>query len=270
MQQLMEPLAPYQQWLIIAGVLVLFILLRLTRKALRQRIDLIGYRLLRERGLLIWFWLNAPGVVLHELSHAIAILLFTPFGFRITSITLFRIKPVPQGGGAGRVVRRPQSLQLGEVQYIRPQGRLMSYVGDGLSGIAPLLGGTAAFIFLYWASTGFNLWDLNFDHLHQQFQILRPGWPLWTLIFAPYLILTVTSELWPSRQDWLGARWFVCGLFVLIALALTAIWYLHEFEVFLAQAASIASHIDFALLILLALDCVFILVAEALVRLFNF
>ena len=178
-QLFLEQLGPYQQWLIIAGAFGLFILLRLTRQALRRRVDTIGYRLLRERGLLIWFWLNAPGVILHELSHATAILLFTPFGFRITRITLFRIKPEPQYAPRG-VVRRHQSLQLGEVQYIRPQGKFMSYVGDGLSGIAPLFGGIGAFIFLYWVATGFNLWDLNIDNLHQQFQILRPGWPLWT------------------------------------------------------------------------------------------
>lgn len=268
--QLMEQIAPYQPLLIIAGVLVLFILLRASRKALRRRVDTLGYHLLRERGLLIWFWLNAPGVILHELSHAVAILFFAPFGFRITSITLFRIKPVPQRspGFDGRIVRRPQSLQLGEVQYVRPQGRLMSYVGDGLSGIAPLFGGIAAFIFLYWAATGFNLWDVTFDQLHQQFQILRPAWPLWTLIFVPYLILTVTSELWPSSQDWHGARWFVCGLLLAIALALVAIWYMHEFPTLVLLATSIASHVDFALLILLALDIVFIVIAEGMVRLF--
>lgn len=268
--QLMEQIAPYQPWLIIAGVFVLFILLRVTRKALRQRVDMLGYRLLREKGLLIWFWLNAPGVILHELSHAVAVMLFSPFGFRITSITLFRIKPMPQRNVYGRVVRYggPQSLQLGEVQYVRPQGRLMSYVGDGFSGIAPLFGGIAAFIFLYWAGTGYNLWDITFTGLNQQFQILRPGWPHWTLIFVPYLILTVTSELWPSHQDWHGARWFVGGLFLVLALVLCLIWYAHLQNELFVLATSIASHVDFALLILLVLDMLFILIAEALVRLF--
>src|SRR5437870_1044200 len=142
----------YLPWLIIARVVGLFLLLRLTRKGLRRRVDEIGYRLRGERGLMIWFWLNAPGVMLHELSHAFVVLLFYPFGFRVTSITLFRVKPKQQYARANRSMKSAgkQSLQLGEVQYVRPQGRLVSYIGDGFSGIAPLFGGIAAFILLYW------------------------------------------------------------------------------------------------------------------------
>ena len=267
--QLMEQIAPYQPWLIIAGVFVLFSLLRMTRKALRRRVDEFGYRTMREKGLLIWFWLNAPGVMVHELSHALVVLLFSPFGFRITSVTLFRIKPVTPRGANGRVIRRngPQSLQLGEVQYVRPQGRLMSYIGDGFSGVAPLFGGIAVFIFLYWAATGYTIWDIPFDGLHQQWQIIRTGWPLWTLIFAPYLILSVTSELWPSHQDWHGARWFVLGMLIIFAIFLAAIWYAQRLNELLIVATFISSRIDFALGILLALDIVFLVIAEALVRL---
>src|ERR1700674_395200 len=121
----------YLPWFQIIGVFVLFFLLRLTRQALRRRVDEIGYRLMRERGLLIWFWLNAPGVMLHELSHALAVLLFYPFGFRITHISLFRIQPKSPARGSSRVAQKAGrlSLQLGEVQYVRPQGRFMSYVG---------------------------------------------------------------------------------------------------------------------------------------------
>ncbi len=258
-------IAPYQPWLIMSGVFVLFMLLRLTRRALRKRVDTIGYKLRGERGLMIWFWMNAPGVILHELSHAFVVLLFAPFGFRITSIALFRIKPVAQRGPNGRSMRSNgrQSLQLGEVQYVRPPGRFISYVGDGLSAIAPLFGGIIAVAFLYWVATGYNLWDIRL-------QILRPGWPWWTLIFAPYLILTVTSELWPSRQDWRGARWFVSVFLLLAALVLVLLWF-SKYLVFngatLQATSSIATHIDFALLLLLAIDVVFFIVAEALLRL---
>src|SRR6266581_6010276 len=214
-------IAPYEPWLVIAGVFVLFILLRVTRQALRQRVDKIGYRLRGEHGLMIWFWLNAPGVILHELSHAFVVLLFRPFGFRITSIALFRIKPMVQRGPNGRVMKNTgrQSLQLGEVQYVRPQGRFVTLVGDGLSATAPLFGGIAMVVFLYWVATGYNLWDI---HL----QILRPGWPWWTLLFAPYLILTVTSEFWPSRQDWRGARWFLLGLIIVVVAVGVFLWVL--------------------------------------------
>src|SRR5215471_13303303 len=203
----------YLPWLIIAGVVGLFLLLRITRKGLRRRVDEIGYRLRGERGLMIWFWLNAPGVMLHELSHAFIVLLFYPFGFRVSSITLFHVRPKLQirNNGRGMKTGNKQSLQLGEVQYTRPSGRLVTYIGDGLSGIAPLFGGIAMFILLYWLATGYNLWDSTSQHT-----ILRPNWPWWTLLFVPYLILTVTSELWPSRADWRGAGWFVGGLALLI------------------------------------------------------
>src|SRR5215470_5734070 len=104
-QHVMDQITPYQPWLIAAGVIVLFALLRVTRKELRRRVDTIGYRTLHSRGPLIWFWLNAPGVMIHELSHALAVVLFTPFGFRITSITLFHVQPMLQRNSHGQVVR---------------------------------------------------------------------------------------------------------------------------------------------------------------------
>ena len=264
---LMAQMKLYEPWLLIIGVFSLFILLRVTRKFLRQRVDEIGYRLLRERGLLIWFWLNAPGVILHELSHAFVVLLLHPFGFRITNIAIFRIKPIVQRGPNGRVMKSSmrQSLQLGEVQYTRPQGRLMTYIGDGLSAIAPLFGGIAMFLLLYWVATGYTLWNTFSNYQH----ILRPGWPWWTLIFAPYLILTVTSELWPSRQDWRGARWLLGGLLFLGILIITLLW-LTKVLVFnntsLHNIAAVATYIDFALLVLLALDVIFLIIAEVIVR----
>lgn len=262
--------AQYLPWLEIAGVFVLLMLIRLTRKALRRRVDEIGYRLRRERGLLIWFWLNAPGVILHELSHAFVVLLFYPFGFRITNVTLFRVKTRQQYAYGSRSMKNAgkQSLQLGEVQYIRPQGRLVSYIGDGFSGIAPLFGGIAAFILLYWIATGYNLWD--YAHMANHLQILRPGWPWWTLLFAPYLILTTTSELWPSSQDWRGARWLVGGIAILAVVALALLWYTHYLvfnDTLLHDVSSIATYIDFALLALVALDIIFLVIAEVILQL---
>ncbi|MGH2479503.1 MAG: hypothetical protein ACRDHW_07615, partial [Ktedonobacteraceae bacterium] len=234
-------LETYKPWFFIVAVLILFALLRFTRKGLRRRVDEIGYHLFGERGLMIWFWLNAPGVMLHELSHALVVLLFYPFGFRITSITLFRIQPKVQAGAGGRLMRNNgrTSLQLGEVQYVRPQGKVMSYIGDGVSAVAPLFGGILAFLFLYWVATGHALWDAwncgtlaaaQGSALQEAWQcaspqhILQPGWPWWTLIFAPYLVLTVTSELWPSHQDWRGARWLLIGLLILVLVLSVLLW----------------------------------------------
>lgn len=280
----------YKPWFFIIAVFALFALLRLTRKGLRRRVDEIGYHLFGDRGLLIWFWLNAPGVVLHELSHAIVVLFFYPFGFRITSITLFRIKPKVQQGPDGRMMRSGgrTSLQLGEVQYLRPQGQVMSYIGDGLSAVAPLFGGILAFFFLYWVATGHALWDAwscgtltslttssHASALQDAWQcaspqhILQPGWPWWTLTFAPYLVLTVTSELWPSHQDWRGARWLVAGLLILTLLLGLLFWVTGALvfnDDLLQGLATFSTRINFALLILLGLDLVFLLVAEVLAR----
>lgn len=280
-------LETYQPWFFIIAVLVLFALLRLTRKGLRRRVDAIGYRLFGERGLMIWFWLNAPGVVLHELSHALVVLLFYPFGFRITSITLFMIKPkLQENQRGGRLMRNNRaSLQLGEVQYVRPQGRVMSYIGDGFSAIAPLFGGVLAFFFLYWAATGHALWDAwncgplastqgftlqNAWQCANPQHILQPGWPWWTLTFTPYLILTVTSELWPSHQDWRGARWLLGSLFILAILLGLLLWATGALvfnNALLETLASFSTRINFALVLLLALDVVFVCIAEILVRL---
>lgn len=282
---LKQQLAVYGPWLFIAAVFVLFALLRFTRKSLRRRVDEIGYHLFGERGLLIWFWLNSPGVILHELSHAFVVLLFYPCGFRITSVTFFRIKPKVQPGPGGRVMRSGgrTSLQLGEVQYLRPQGKIMSYIGDGLSAVAPLFGGILAFFFLYWVATGHALWDawqcaspasgLTLQSVWQcanPQHILQPGWPWWTLIFAPYLILTVTSELWPSRQDWRGARWLLIGLLVLILLLAILFWISGALvfnQQLLTNISSFSAALNFALLVLLGLDLVFLLIAELLARL---
>ncbi len=259
----------YLPWIKILGVFVLFFLLRFTRRGLRRRVDEIGYRLMRERGLLIWFWMNAPGVMLHELSHAFVVLLFYPFGFRITRISLFHIKVKTATVSPGRSAQKTgrQSLQLGEVQYSRPPRRLMSYIGDGFSGIAPLFGGILMFLLLYWVATGYTLWQ-NVS-IGTSLEFLRPGWPWWTLIFAPYLILTVTSELWPSHQDWRGARWLVGGLALLTLLIIVLLWSTKALvfnEALLLSISSIAFYIDFAFLILLALDIIFLLAAEVIVQ----
>src|SRR5437588_4935886 len=257
----------YLPWFKITGVFVLFFLLRLTRQGLRRRVDEIGLRLMGNRGLLMWFWLNAPGVMLHEMSHAFMLLLFRPFGFRITSITLFRIQPRPQPALRGRMAQKAGRpwLQLGEVQYARPKGA-WGFIGDGFSGIAPLFGGILMFLLLYWVATGNTLWgNIN----NPQLQIFRPGWPWWTLLFAPYLILTVTSELWPSRQDWHGARWLVGTLLAMALLAVAFLWFARVLvlnDALILAIASIATYIDFAFLVLFALDIVFLLIAEAIVQ----
>ena len=87
---------------------------------------------------------------------------------------------------------------------------------------------------------------------------------------VPYLILTVTSELWPSSQDWRGARWFV-GAILLVAIVTIAILWAAGSLVFnnalLQNISSIAKYLDFALLVLVGLDIVFLAIAELIVQL---
>jgi hypothetical protein len=122
------------------------------------------------------------------------------------------------------------------------------------------------FLLLYWIATGYNLWELALDTTTGTLHVLRADWPWWTLLFAPYLILTITSELWPSRQDWRGARWFVLWLSALLVLAVAILAYFNLLAPLLPVLIFIATRVDVALIALLALDLVFIIAAELLVR----
>ena len=92
---------------------------------------------------------------------------------------------------------------------------------------------------------------------------------MWTLIFAPYLILTITSELWPSRTDWYNARWLVVALLILAIATIIILWVgkvLIFDDALLISLSSIALYVDFAFIVLLALDAVFLFVAEMIVQ----
>jgi hypothetical protein len=83
------------------------------------------------------------------------------------------------------------------------------------------------------------------------------------------LILTVTSELWPSRQDWRGARWLLAFLLVFALLVGVLCWIsgVLVFNTALLLSISNASNaVNFVLLILLALDLAFLLIAELITR----
>jgi hypothetical protein len=69
-------------------------------------------------------WLIAPGVAVHELSHALACLLT---GAKIHSMVLFR------SDGSGEVRHGPPKIK---------------YIGDMLIALAPLAGGTACLLLL--------------------------------------------------------------------------------------------------------------------------
>ena len=86
---------------------------------------------------------------------------------------------------------------------------------------------------------------------------------------SPYLILTVTSELWPSRQDWHRARILVWTLLILAALT-TGLCISFKLlvlnDALVNSLASVALYLDFAFAVLLALDLVFLFAAEGIVQ----
>src|SRR5258708_2987874 len=86
---------------------------------------------------------------------------------------------------------------------------------------------------------------------------------------AAFLTLTIHSELWPSSKAWRGARWLVGGILFLAIATIVILWsprYLVFNNAFLHSAASIATYIDFALIVLVALDIVSLVIAEGIVQ----
>ena len=232
-----------------------------THLELHRCIDIIGYRLRGKSGLKIWYYFNAPGIILHQLSRAIVMVLLYPFGFRLTSITFFRIQEgVIQEG-------TKQTLILGTVNYKRPPRRLTTYIGDGLSSIAPLIVGVALFLFLYWLSTGYNIWGYSWQNtLH--LQIIHPGWPWWLFILSSFLSLTIISQLWLKRQEWKGPSFLAISL--VLIMVVTIVLANNAFTIngdLLLGIMLTTAHLDFALLALLVVDTFFLLVAEGMTRL---
>lgn len=243
-------------FLILFGLYLLPRLLFAIHLDLRRCIDKVGYRLFGKAGWRFWFWLNAPGIVLRQLSRVIVMLLLYPFGFRLTSITFFRVQEGIIQDGTKR------GLTLGAVNYKRPAKRLTSYIGDGLSSIAPLIVGVALFIFLYWLSTGHNIWEYSWQST-LQLQIARSGWLWWLFIPSCCFSLIVIPQLWLKRQEWKGSSFLAISLvlIIVIAIVLASTSFIINI-VSLLNILSIAAHLDLALLALLAVDIFFILVAR--------
>lgn len=141
-----------------------------------------GRAAFRLYALLLW-----PGVLLHELAHAITALLL---GVRVR-----RIQLTP-------TIYEDGSASLGEV-WLRPA----DYVRSSLIGAAPLLFGSAALIWIgqnVFGSTSLiaavNARDINLMIVALREMITIPDGGGWL-----YLLLAITLTLLPSapdRQDW--------------------------------------------------------------------
>lgn len=140
------------------------------------------------------------GVPIHELSHAIFVVLF---GMSVTEVALF--KP------------DPQSKSLGYVNYRYQKGSIWHSAGRFFVGIAPLIGGGLVVYLLLWSS------GLPLLHEHLSSNNIPQGFWLWVKVFvvsidtpievgAIILCIMVSSHATPSRADMRGAAGGVFGL----------------------------------------------------------
>lgn len=172
--------------------------------------------LLREcwlRAVPAWIlaYLIAPGVALHELSHAAGCVLT---GAKVHKITLFR------EDGSGEVRHGPPKLR---------------YPGDVIISLAPLVGCTVAFWLLGWALGGaVNFYKvsaqgvtpqtmsfvgqlLNLVYEDVSLVISTAGWSDWRTYLFFYFAFCISMAMAPSRQDLKNCG---VGLLVLCGVAL--------------------------------------------------
>lgn len=160
-------------------------------------------------------WLAAPGIALHELSHALGCVLT---GAKVHQITLFR------GDGSGEVRHGPPKLK---------------YFGEVIISLAPLAGCTAAFWLLGWAMRGTmnfyyvsargvtpdtfsfigQLAGLVLDDILLAFE--TASWTDWRTYVFLYFSMCISIAMAPSKQDLKNCAvglLVVCGLVLIVHL----------------------------------------------------
>lgn len=158
-------------------------------------------------------WMIAPGVAVHELSHALACVLT---GAKVHSMVLFR----PDGSG--------------EVRHGPPR---IKYIGDMIIALAPLAGGTACLLLLGWllrAPVKFysvqtsgvqpdqmrfllDLVALVWDDLG--LFLRASSWTDWRTYVFLYFAMCFTLTMAPSRQDLKNGA---AGILIVCGVALIA------------------------------------------------
>ncbi|MCC7507793.1 MAG: M50 family metallopeptidase [Planctomycetes bacterium] len=156
-------------------------------------------------------YLIAPGVAVHELSHALACLLM---GAKVHSMVLFR------ADGSGEVRHGPPKVK---------------YIGDMVIALSPLAGGTACLLLLGWllrAPINFytvrtnavqpdqmrfllDLLGLVWDDLGLFVQ--ASSWTDWRTYVFLYFAMCFTLTMAPSRQDLKNGA---AGILILCGIAL--------------------------------------------------
>ncbi|WP_413558257.1 hypothetical protein [Bdellovibrio sp. HCB209] len=141
----------------------------------------------------------APGIMIHEISHAVAAFLFL---HQIEDIKLFDWKA--KDGSHGQVISRPRSLPSVFKIWIK--------MGELFIGIAPLIVGPllCAVVFYFWIPGG-RLFVQNPRFVN------FPGFS-WGLVAWFYLVVAVFSQMELSDADlkgtWKGYLWISLCTFV--------------------------------------------------------
>ncbi len=161
-------------------------------------------RVFRNDRMIIYFIsaIYLPGTVIHEMSHYIAALLLN---LHPREVQFF---PVIE----------ERTVKLGHVLYERDPH---DFIRSILVGVAPFWGGII------------SLWMII------QFKLF-PGNVWWHTALFGYLILTITANMFSSRQDLVDAV-YIIPLFLIIA----ALWYLFPLTIatpYIDQSVKLISH----------------------------
>ena len=169
--------------------------------------QLVSQRLARRFGWNSVLWTGWLGTPIHELSHALACVLFR---HNIDKIALF--EPDLETG------------RLGYVRHSYVRGNWYQEVGNVLIGVAPLIGGSVALVFLLWlffpnvasqilsvGAEGESNSASAIQHMGNIVQTTLAGvltlenlasWKFWLFL---YLALCVSTHMAPSGSDYEGA-----------------------------------------------------------------
>lgn len=126
----------------------------------------------------------APGVIIHELSHALTCRIV---GAKIDEINFF-------------------TLEGGHVKYRSPK---LPVLGNMLIGFAPIIGGIGALLFFSW------LFNLRIATIQELPSFIMENWLSWQFWLFIYLIISIIICLVPSKQDIKNAFGGVLVIFIL-------------------------------------------------------
>lgn len=240
-------------WKTVVNTGILFIVLALTQRALHAHALIIPVVLVGVNRFALWlyFLLMFPGVLVHELSHAIAATLL------LVDVHSLSVRPRVEQDG----------IVLGEV-YTGGGG----FLRHSIVGLAPLIAGLGTIF-------GISAWAFNFAGVHralvasdwsQAATMLTMGFSNGWDWLAVYLIFAVSVNMFPSRSD--RRYWLPVLLFLALALGVAVAtgfisplvdWLIELINILFRQLLFI---IGFTLIVDLPILLLFVTITRAVVR----